>query len=540
MNSSVIQPEFVTASAAQVAGISTLGKLVSVQARARGRADAIVDEDRTLSWADLNAETDALAGAMAARGLRKGDRVAVISRNSASYVGVFIAAAKAGAVLVPVNPDSTVAEARHILEHSESQIIFASGPCLPLARQGSSGIAGACIVSLEVVPPGLDSYASLIAEGKEPPPISVGSADTCLILYTSGTTGRPKGVMHTHRSLCLAGEVSVMRMSLSTDDRMLCVLPFFHINALIYSLCGALTAGACLILTQRFSASSFWRTASNTRATQVNVIATIGKILAKRPRDEFDANHRITKLYGAPIPEDVYAVFRTRFGISHLIEGYGLTEVPCVAANPFELEPKIGSMGMLTRHPRHTVPFVEAKILDEEGVMLADGEVGELWVRSPMVMQGYYRDPEATALALVDGWFATGDLVSRTADGYFWFHARKKDIIRRRGENISGAELDEVISRHPAIKAVAAVPVPSELGEDEILVAAVLKPGTRLTEGELHQWCAGRLSGPKLPRFIAFVEALPHTPSHRVSKFRVREDPSILAKAIDFNRSATT
>src|SRR5262249_26944398 len=275
------------------------------------------------------------------------------------------------------------------------------------------------------------------------------------------------------RNYVVAAEGFVERMHLQPDDRLFAVLPLFHMNALFYSLGGALAAGASLLLAPRFSASAFWKTATEGGATEVNILAAVGSILPRRPRSEFVPAHRIVKVYGAPIPPDVAGVFRTEFGIGIAIEGYGMTEVPGVCHNPFDGPHKPGSLGRPARHPDHARPFAEMRVVDENGADLPDGTPGELLVRSPIAMTGYYRDPEQTARAFCDGWFRTGDLAYRDADGFFFFVARKKDIIRRRGENISGAEIDRVVGAHPKVQEVAAVAVPSELGEDELLVALV-------------------------------------------------------------------
>jgi crotonobetaine/carnitine-CoA ligase len=194
-------------------------------------------------------------------------------------------------------------------------------------------------------------------------------------------------------------------------------------------------------------------------------------------------------------------------------------------------------MGRAALHPDHSLPFSELKVVDEEGRELPDGETGELVVRTPIIMQGYYRDPEQTRLAFRDGWFLTGDLVRRDRDGYYWFVARKKDIIRRRGENIAGAELDRVIGEHPAVLEAAAVAVPSELGEDDILVAAVARPGASLAAHDIAEWCRERLAPHKQPRFVAIVPELPHTPSHRVAKFKLKDDPTVRERAVEMIRS---
>jgi len=257
---------------------------------------------------------------------------------------------------------------------------------------------------------------------------------------------------------------------------------------------------------------------------------------AGRPREEFDSRHRLRAVYGAPITPDLERTFREEFGVPTLIEGYGMTEIPGACNNPFDGEKRPLSMGKAAMHPDPSVIFAELRVVDEEGGDVPDGAEGELWVRTPILMQGYYKDPAQTAAAMHDGWFATGDLVKRDADGYYYFVARKKDIIRRRGENISGAEIDRVIGDHPGVVQCAAIPVPSELGEDEILVALVRKPGAQVSAREIADWCRARLAAIKVPRYVAFVDSLPQTATHRVAKFRLRGDRSILERATDLTR----
>jgi crotonobetaine/carnitine-CoA ligase len=186
-------------------------------------------------------------------------------------------------------------------------------------------------------------------------------------------------------------------------------------------------------------------------------------------------------------------------------------------------------------HPDRNLKFAEMKVVDDDGRELPDTQAGELVVKTPIVMQGYYRDSEQTAAAFRDGWFLTGDLGYRDADGYFWFVARKKDIIRKRGENIAGAELDRIIGDHPEVAEAAAIPVPAELGEDEILVAIVPRSGKSLSAASIAEWCRERLAPIKVPRYVVFVDTLPHTPTHRVAKFKLRADQSLRERAIDLS-----
>lgn len=498
-------------------------------------------EDRTLSWQELDAASERAAAALAARGVKEGDRVASLASTRPEIVITFFALARLGAWLVPVNPELRVEEVRYIFEHA--------GVCGVACAQASAGLAQEAAARMSPAPwrmllePAgtgeLPTLADLSASAPSLTRQRSGPDDVCVLVYTSGTTGFPKGVMHSQRNIVMAGEGFVERMNLQPEDRLLAILPLFHINALFYSLFGAVAAGGSLVLTPKFSASRFWQLAAETGATEVNIIAAVGNILVQRPRSEF-VPHSIRKLYGGPVSPEVERVFREEFGVPVSLEGYGMTEIPGACNNPFpgqgHGELRIGSMGKAARHPDPAVKFAELRVVDDAGRDVPDGEIGELAVRTPIVMKGYYRDRDATKAAFRDGWFLTGDLVRRDREGYFWFVARKKDIIRRRGENISGAELDRIIGLHPDVAEAAAIPVPAALGEDEILVAIVPRAGAKPTAEAIAAWCKERLAAHKQPRYVVFVDELPHTPTHRVAKFKLRSDKTLVERAIDFDK----
>jgi crotonobetaine/carnitine-CoA ligase len=516
----------------------SLAGIVASRAARDPERSFLVFGERTRSWDQFRDEVDRIAGVLAGYGIGRGDRVATFAENRPEIIALLFAAAKLGAILVPVNPAFGVEEARYVFEHAGVRLIAAGAETMSTARVAACRAEPAPqFLALEREDHGDAPSLALLARVATPIECATGRAgDTCVILYTSGTTGFPKGVMHAQSSLVVAGEGFVERMRLTLDDRVMAILPLFHINALFYSLMGAVAAGASLVLVPRFSASSFWKTAAATGATQVNIIAAVGNILARRPRSEF-VPHSIRKVYGAPVSAEIERVFREEFGVPVVLEGYGMTEIPGVCSNPYpgagRGKNRVGSMGKAAVHPDPAAAFAELRVLDEDGLDVADGETGELAVRTPIVMQGYFRDPEATAAAFRHGWFLTGDLVRRDPEGYFWFVARKKDIIRRRGENISGAELDRVIGAHPDVAEAAAIAVPSPLGEDDILVAIVTKPGATLDARAIGEWCATKLAPHKQPRYVAFVDALPHTPTHRVAKFKLKQDVSLAARAVD-------
>ena len=490
-------------------------------------------DGKSWSWSEFDGAVMRAARVLGARGVQRGDRVAVMARNSDAHIVLLFALARLSAIMVPVNPEFGAVEAGYVLGQAGVTGVLCSPDTVRVARAACDQCVPRPWFLLH---PGDEADApNFFGLIERAPAIALPETrcpdDTCLIVYTSGTTGFPKGAMHSQRNFVTAGEAFVQRMHLQPDERVMIVLPLFHINALFYSVAGTLAAGGAMIIVPRFSASSFWTTVAETGATEVNIIEAIGTILTHRPRSEFCSEHRIRKVYG--VRQSVAEAFREGFGIPHLIGGYGMTEIPGVTSNPFDGLQKPGSMGPVGRHPDPERPWAECRVVDDEGRDVGPNEVGELIVKTPIVMQGYFRDPEQTRAAFRDGWFLTGDLVRRDEDGYFFFVSRKKDIIRRRGENIAGAELDRVVGTHPGVQEAAAIAVPSELGEDEILVAVVAKPGHSLSAEEVAQWCRERLAPMKVPRFVAILDALPHPPTHKVAKAVLRGDRTLVARAVD-------
>jgi crotonobetaine/carnitine-CoA ligase len=514
----------------------TLWGVLESRARVYATRPFLIYQGRVCTYGEAATRAEVIAHSLHADGVAKGDRVAIMATNSDAYVLLLLALAKVGAIAVPVNPELNVAETAYLFRQAQVAAVACASASLPTAREASAEAqVSPWFLLLDGAADGLVTFQDLLR-----PPASLqapvehcGPDDTCLILYTSGTTGFPKGVMHSQKNFVLAGEAFVERMYLQPEDRLFVVLPLYHINALFYSLGGALAAGASLLVAPRFSASSFWRMAAEGGATEVNILASVGNILTRRARDEFVAGHRLRKVYGAAMSAETLQVFPHEFGVPTLIEGYGMTEVPGVCNNPFLGPHKAGSIGCPAKHPDHSRIFSEMRVFDDEGRDVPFGQTGEIAVRTPITMRGYYRDPEATAAAFRDGWFLTGDLGYRDADAYYFYVARKKDIIRRRGENVSGAEIDRVVAAHPKVLEAAAIAVPGELGEDEILVVAVPRAGQILVLDEIATWCAEHLAPYKRPRFFTQVDSLPYTPTHRVAKFKLKQDPTLRERAVE-------
>lgn len=512
----------------------TLPDVFDSRCEARGPEPFIIQDDQTITWSEFRSTYLRLAQALRSKGVSHGERVAIMARNDVSHVLALFALARLGAILVPVNPEFGVRETDYILNHAQVCGVI----CEPGVLEVIDGVVDNMsepVWRITIGPneSGYPELGQIIEQSPGPSGFEpVQSTDTCIIIYTSGTTGFPKGVMHSHFNLITAGEANVSRLHLQPQDRVMIILPFFHVNAMFYSLGGTLASGACMILVPRFSASTFWDTAADKGATVVNVIEAIGTILCNRDRSEFRKDHKLRVAYG--VRKAAASTFRNEFGIEKLFSGFGMTEIPGVTCNPWEGPDKPGSMGKVGEHPDPQMGWAQCRVVDDEGHDVAAGEPGEFWVRTPIVMQGYYRDPEQTANAFHDGWLKTGDLVRMDADGYFYHLSRKKDIIRRRGENIAAAEIEMVVAQLSQIAHVAAVAVASELGEDEIMLVAVLKPGQTISEQQIHDWCAQHLAAMKVPRFIVLVDSMPLTPTHKILKSALRQDPTLKARAKDF------
>ena len=518
---------------------ATLESLLRSRAATDPARPFLVFRGQSRSWQDFIVLCERTADGLRGRGVRHGDRVAIMASNHEAHVLLLFALARLGAIMVPINPRYGPQECGYIFRHAGVSAVVCNAQSYPIVRAAAEGMEiepWYCQVDgdIEGLPnlsdmPGSAGGEDARAEGMPD--------DTCIIVYTSGTTGFPKGVMHSQRTVVLCGERQIARVWLQPDDRCMCVLPMFHVNALFYSVAGAAAAGCTLIVVEQFSATRFWPLVEETGTTQVNLLMAMTGILARRPRSEFVDRVRLRCVSGSPFTEETMKVFLEDFQVEKVIEGFGMSEIPGAFSNPYDGPHKLASMGLPGVHPDSALKWTEARIVDEQGSTQLAGMVGELQVRIPTLMQGYWNDPIQTAAAFVDGWFVTGDLVRRDADGFFFFVGRKKDIIRRRGENISGAEIDRIISEHPDVVEVAAVAVPAELGEDEIMAVVVKSSKSRITENDIATWCATRLAAYKIPRYVVFVDSLPHTPTHKVIKTELRSNATLREIAVDVRKN---
>lgn len=461
------------------------------------------------------------AGALAAAGVAAGDRVALIVSNRAEFLQAFFGCAWLGAIAVPINTASRGMQLRHILENCGAKLIVVEATFLPSLDSiplREVGVETVWLVGGEPgAPPRLDcDLGPWPRPGDRVPVAEVKPGDTAAIIYTSGTTGPSKGVCCPHANLFWWGANTADLLSLHTGDRLYTTLPLFHVNALntVYQ---ALLTGSTVIVGKRFSVSGLWPALIESQATVTYLLGAMAPMLLSRPPTPLDLAHKVRIALGPGVPAQFHEPFQERFGFG-LVEGYGSTETNFViGAKPGEARP--ATMGTVR-------PGFAARVVDADDTEVADGEAGELVLRAdePFAFSsGYYRMADKTVEAWRNLWFHTGDRVVRDADGFFRFVDRLKDAIRRRGENISSFEVEQVLSAHPAVAAAAAFPVRSDLAEDEVMAAVVLKEGASLGAAELIGFAAPNLPYYAVPRYLDFVEALPTTENGKVQKFKLTE-----------------
>ena len=404
------------------------------------------------------------------------------ARNDPRYVFLWLASAYLGAIYVAVDPRQTEGEL--------------------------SGLIGQVEPALVVTDANLDELFAEPGEIDGPGPAT--HDDPAVLIPTSGTTGRSKLVTQTHRAYTMAAEGFPWWLGLTDEDRLMTALPLFHINAPAYSVLGSVAARASLVLLPRFSASGFFDSARRYGATQFNAIGAMLEILMRQPERPDDADNPIRLAYAGPTPpEDRHLEFERRFGL-RLTSGYAMSETPYGTVWPHGTRP-YGTLGVPRQHPA----------LGEVNEARVNAE-GELELRNPAVMKGYWGMPEETAAVLgEDGWLKTGDLVRENPDGTYTFLGRKKEVIRRRGENVAPAEIEAALASHPDVVEVAVVGVPSELSEEDIKAFVVMRDGAEADFEALREWAAERLTPFKVPTQYEALDELPHTATGRVAKHRL-------------------
>ena len=503
---------------------ATLTELLGARAARHPDKLALIFKDRRWSYADLQREVDHVANGFLRIGVQKGDRVAVLLPNSAEFLFATFAVTKIGAVFVPLNPQYTAEEAEYVLRHSEACIVLTSPELLALIQSVRDRLPD--LKQVVVSDPGEHSNALswdkfLAGVSDASPGVTIDPEDLASITYTSGTTDRPKGVMLSQYAYAFAPRMRAQGLGWNESDRVLCVLPLFHVNALCHTCIAMLSVGGSIVLTEKFSASRFWDEVREHGVTTSSLMRTIPQILLSLPEKPDDRDNPLRLIVTLLSPE-MHVRFEERFGLRG-VPSYSLTEDILSVIGPQNMpKEKLGSCGVVLAPEVHRVA-----IHDEEGHPLPPGKAGEIVKQSPTVMKGYYKNPEATAKALKNGWLYTGDLGYLDDDGYLYFVDRVKDMVRRGDENISSEEVERVLNSHPAVAESAVIAVPDEIRGEEVKAYIVLKPPATpeiVPAEEIWNFCKIHLAAFKVPRYIEYRAELPKTPSSKVQKNILRDE----------------
>ncbi len=469
---------------------------------------------RTLSFGQLQRASRRLAAYLAQRGAQPGERIALLMPNGFQTCRLFIGVMYGGYCVTPANLLAQPSQLAYVIDHCDARIVFVSPDQVERLHEAMKEISR----PLEIIVCDPDAVEFIDApEAATLPPVDENT--DALMMYTSGTTGKPKGVVLANRAVIAGGEYVSHAHRLTAADRVMAVLPLYHINAQIVTATAPLVHGGSLVLPRRFSASSFWEMVAEHRCSWINVVPTIIAYLlnSETPQAKgLDIAHvRFCRSASAPLAPAHHRAFEEKFHIG-IIETMGLTETaaPCFT-NPLDpAQRKIGSPGQAYGN--------EAKIIDATGSGLPPGQTGEIMVRGDNVMTCYYKNPEETAKAMTaDGWLHTGDLGHMDADGFVFVTGRLKELIIKGGENIAPREIDEALLKHPALLEAAAVGVPDEAYGQEIVACVVAKPGQRCSVDELREYCRGALGNYKTPKEFRFVDDLPKGPSGKVQRLKL-------------------
>jgi len=506
-----------------------LSKIIEDKAKQYPNHVVFQFRDDPITLEEFNARINQAANGFLELGVQHGDKVAIMLPNNPEFLYVWFGLNKIGACEVPVNVALKGQGLAYQMVQSDCVALVADLQYLDRLEGVAEGLdAIRHIIYTDSTGTGTAlpawdgfehlSYADFSDRSQESPGVAVHYSDLASILYTSGTTGVSKGVTFSHHYWYDIWAESVSYSRYTEDDVLYTGLPFFHGNAQGITIGPAILADAKAVIVDRFSASRLWEDCRRWECTEANYIGGIIPILLKQEEKENDADNPIRLMVGAAAPQDEWHAFQERFN-TKILEVYGMTECYCCLVSPYD-EPRAGACGK-------TITGWDVRIVDDDDNECEPGKLGEFIARSNKMFvgtTGYYNKPEATLELFENGWIHTGDLGRMDEEGYFFFVDRKKQAIRRRGENISSFEVESVVSSHDAVLESAVVGVPADVGEEEVKAVVVLKEGHSVTEEELIRWCEPRMAYFAIPRYIAIRGDMPKTPSERVEKFKLKEE----------------
>ncbi|HHW35883.1 MAG TPA: long-chain-fatty-acid--CoA ligase [Bacillales bacterium] len=480
-------------------------------------SNAYIFKDKSVTYKELNQQVEQLAAGLSAQGIRKGDGVALILGNNPEFLIAYYGILRLGAFVVPINPLFTQGEIHYILENSQAKVVIAHVSLEPKLSGIKKQLENLQLIIYTETEDEEWTWERLMNSSMNiygSP--SINEEDLAVILYTSGTTGKPKGAMLSHRNLVSNADAISQLLELQNEDRVVAVLPMFHVFCMTICLNAPIACGATVLTLPKFSPLDVVNTIRERKATVFAGVPTMYSFiyqLSEISAEDFSFI-RMCISGGASIPVELLQKFENKFNVS-ILEGYGLSETsPLVAINPLKGTRKPGSIGI-------NIPGVKSKVVNEEGKELSRGEVGELVVQGANVMKGYLGMPEATAATLIDRWFYTGDLATMDEEGYIYIVDRKKDIIIVGGYNVYPREVEEVLYKHPAVVEASVIGIPDgEYGEK--VKAYVTVKDEQITTNEIIQFCQERLVKYKIPSQVEFLKELPKNSTGKILRRELR------------------
>lgn len=508
----------------------TLPDLLRLQVEKNPDKDFLVYEDddgavARFTYGEFARRVNRLANRLLGDGVGPGDKVAVMLTNSPDFILSWFAVNCIGGVSVPVNIFYSADELAYLLRHSDAVGLVVEPRFLPVLAAaeelgGADGLRFRILAKSDAAADGFTLLSDIEREGSDAPPdVRVSPDAPAQIIYTSGTTSRPKGAVLGQGDSVLQGIATAMLFGMVPSDRVCVTLPLFHVNGQYVGVVPTLVAGGTVVLLETFSARKFWSQVKAHRCTAISIVPMILRTLLSQPPQDDDAVHDVRfSFYALPTSSEEWDAFERRFGVT-LVEGYGLSETFGIcSSNPL-------TYGRTKRHCIG-VPLLgrEMRVVDDEMQDRPVGEVGHIVVRGKPLFRGYYKDEAATAACMRDGWFFTGDNGRIDGDGYLHFFDRSKDVIKRSGENIAATEVERVLNDHPAILESAVVGVFDPLRDEAVKAYVVLQPDGRLSEEEVRDWCARHLARFKVPGFVEFRDSLPKTSIGKIKKFVLKAE----------------
>lgn len=482
-------------------------------------------DGRRFTFAEFEGAVNRASRMLKSNGVSRGDVVSLLMPNSVEYIIAYFACWRLGAIAGPVNSLLKAEEVAFVISDSDAKALLVHPDFVPTIDSIRKEVpALRAVIQFDNEATATKGFDALpIAGPKElsaSPDDKINGETEAIIIYTSGTTGKPKGCLLTHGNLIANARQISQWLGFTKDDRLLTVMPLFHMNAVSVTTMSALYAGGATVISLKFSASRFWQIISDYEVTSFGSVATMLSMLQRTYPDGVPKGLKTDRLRfamcgSAPVPSEVLQRFEETFHCL-VIEGYGLSESTCRSTfNPPNTRRRPGSCGKTIGN--------EMKIVDEEDSEVADGELGEIVLRGENILKGYYKNEEATATAFRNGWFHTGDIGYRDADGFFFIVDRKSDMIIRGGENIYPREIDEILYQHPAVAAAATIGVPDQLYGEEVTAFVVLKEGMEGTEEDIISFCRERLANYKCPKTVRLVKEIPKGPTGKLLKRELRE-----------------